>query len=103
MTLNIKGNLLCPFDHVGKVDVYQVDHHGMDISNNPLLLQTLSPTVSVMDNGPHKGGSLETLKRLRATPTIQGMYQLHRDLRGAREFNTEDKFIANLDEKCAAN
>ena len=103
LTWNIESDLVCPFDHVGNVDVYQVDHHGMNISNNPLLLKTLAPTVSVMDNGPHKGGAAETLKRLRATPSIKGLYQLHRDLRGGREFNTEDKFIANLDEKCAAN
>lgn len=103
LTWNLEGDLVCPFDHVGKVDIYQVDHHGMNISNNPLLLQTLSPTVSVMGNGPHKGGAAETLKRLRATPSIKAMYQLHRDLRGGSEFNTEDKYIANLEENCAAN
>jgi beta-lactamase superfamily II metal-dependent hydrolase len=103
LTWNIEGDLVCPFNHVGKVDVYQVDHHGMDISNNPLLLQTLSSTVSVMDNGPHKGGAAATLKRLRATPGIKAMYQLHRDMRGGKEFNTDDKFIANLEEKCTAN
>jgi beta-lactamase superfamily II metal-dependent hydrolase len=103
LTWNIEGDLVCPFDHVAIVDVYQVDHHGMDISSNPLLLQTLSPTVSVMDNGPHKGGAADTLKRLRATPSIKTMYQLHRDLRGGREFNTEDKYIANFEEKCAGN
>ncbi len=103
LTWNLEGDLVCPFDHVGKVDVYQVDHHGLDISNNPLLLATLSPTVSVMDNGPRKGGSAETVKRLRATLSIKTMYQLHRDLRGGQEFNTDDKYIANLEEQCAAN
>ncbi|MGZ4962065.1 MAG: ComEC/Rec2 family competence protein [Limisphaerales bacterium] len=103
LTWNIESDLVCPFDHVGNVDVYQVDHHGMNISNNPLLLKTLAPTVSVMDNGPHKGGSAETVKRLRATSSIKGMYQLHRDLRGGHDFNTDDKFIANLGEKCTAN
>jgi competence protein ComEC len=103
LTWNLEADLVCPYDHVGKVDVYQVDHHGMDISNNPLLLRTLSPTVSVMDNGPRKGGSAETVKRLRAASTNKAMFQLHRDLRGANEFNTGDKFIANMEEKCAAN
>jgi competence protein ComEC len=103
LTWNLEGDLVCPFDHVGKVDVYQVAHHGLDISNNPLLLKTLAPTVAVMDNGPHKGGSAKTVKRLRDTASIKALYQLHRDLRGGSEFNTEDKFIANLDEKCAAN
>jgi competence protein ComEC len=103
LTWNLEGDLVCPFDHVGKIDVYQVDHHGLDISNNPLLLKTISPTVSVMDNGPHKGGAAATLKHLRETPSIKAMWQLHRDLRGGREFNTDDKYIANLEEKCAAN
>jgi competence protein ComEC len=103
LTWNVEGDLVCPFDHVGTVDLYQVDHHGMDISNNPLLLHTLAPTVSVMDNGPRKGGASATLKRLRETESIKAMYQLHRDLRGGPEFNTEDKFIANLEEKCSAN
>jgi hypothetical protein len=31
------------------------------------------------------------------------MYQLHRDLRGGSNFNTEDNHIANLEEKCAGN
>jgi beta-lactamase superfamily II metal-dependent hydrolase len=103
MTWNVEGDLVCPFDHVGKVDLYQVTHHGMDISNNPLLLKTLAPTVAVMNNGPHKGGSAKTVKRLRETPSVKALYQLHRDLRGKSEFNTEDKFIANMEEKCAAN
>ncbi|MDB6056506.1 MAG: Beta-lactamase domain protein [Verrucomicrobiales bacterium] len=103
LTWNIESELVCPLDHVGNVDVYQVDHHGMDISNNPLLLQTLGPTVSVMDNGPHKGGSRKTVERLRATPSIKAMYQLHRDLRGDQPFNTENKYIANLEENCTAN
>lgn len=103
LTWNVEGDLVCPFDHVGKVDVYQVDHHGLDISNNPLLLKTLAPTVAVMDNGPHKGGSAKTVKRLRELTSLKALYQLHRDLRGGKEFNTDDKFIANMEEKCAGN
>lgn len=103
LTWNFEKTLVCPINSVGPVDVYQVEHHGVNLSNNPLLVRTLSPTVSVMDNGPHKGGATETLATLRATPSIQTMFQLHRDLRGGKAYNTDDQYIANLDEHCAGN
>jgi competence protein ComEC len=103
LTWNAEKELVCPVNSIGQVDVYQVDHHGMNLSNNPLLVQSLAPTVSVMDNGPHKGGAVETLATLRGVSSIQTMYQLHRDLRGGKEFNTDDPFIANMNENCAGN
>ncbi len=103
LTWNMEGEMVCPTNSIGMVDVYQVDHHGMDISNNPLLLRSLSPVVTVMNNGARKGGAKATLATLRSVPSIQTMYQVHRDLRGGAAFNTDDQFIANLDEKCAGN
>jgi competence protein ComEC len=67
------------------------------------LVQSLAPTVSVMNNGARKGGAKETLATLRGASSIQTMYQLHRDVRGGKEYNTDDPFIANLNEKCAGN
>jgi beta-lactamase superfamily II metal-dependent hydrolase len=103
LTWNMEGELVCPTNSIGQVDVYQADHHGVDLSNNPLLVRSLAPTVSVMDNGPRKGGSKETLATLRAVASIQTMYQLHRDPRGGTEYNTDDQYIANLEEKCDGN
>jgi competence protein ComEC len=103
LTWNMEGEMVCPTNSIGQVDVYQVDHHGMDISNNPLLIRSLAPTVSVMNNGAHKGGAKATVATLRGVTSIQTMFQLHHDLRGGTEFNTDDQYIANLEEKCEGN
>jgi beta-lactamase superfamily II metal-dependent hydrolase len=95
LTWNVEKALVCPNDLIGPIDLYQVTHHGMDISNHPTLVWTIRPTVAIMNNGPKKGGAPATVKLLRSIPSIQAAYQLHRNVQTAAEDNTDASLIAN--------
>jgi beta-lactamase superfamily II metal-dependent hydrolase len=103
LTWNIENRLACPKNIVGAVDVYQVDHHGVDSSNNPVLVMALKPQVAIIDNGAGKGADAGTFAILRQTKTIEGIYQIHRNLRTTDKDNTMAGYIANEDEQCQGN
>jgi competence protein ComEC len=103
LTWNLEKELVCPTNRVGKVDVYQTGHHGLDASNNPLLIRALSPTVAIFNNGTTKGCDPKTFVTLKETPSVQAIYQGHRNLRDDGSPNTEPEYIANRDKDCKAN
>jgi beta-lactamase superfamily II metal-dependent hydrolase len=100
LTWNIEFKLVSPSDKIGPVDVYQVTHHGLEISNNPVLIKTVRPRVAICGNGPRKGGHPSVISTLRRIPDMQAIYQLHRNVTSEPQDNTDPEFIANADEKC---
>ena len=103
LTWNIENRLGCPKNIVGPVDVYQVDHHGVDSSNNPVLVRALDPRVAVIDSGPRKGAEAGTFATLSKLAGIEAIYQLHRNLRTTDRNNTMVAYIANEEEQCQGN
>lgn len=104
LTWNQEARLVCPKNLVGKVDVYQVTHHGLDASNNPLVIRSLEPRVAIMNNGTTKGCLPEVFTNLKQTKSIEAIYQVHKNLRpdGATA-NVADEFIANQEQNCQGN
>lgn len=106
LTWNQEMKLVCPNNLLGEVDVYQVTHHGLDSSNNPVVLSSIKPRVAIMNNGDRKGCLPEVFANLKATSSIEGIYQLHKNLRPDGSINNvEDTCIANHEEsaKCKGN
>ncbi|PYS59181.1 MAG: hypothetical protein DMF74_22005, partial [Acidobacteria bacterium] len=84
-------------------DVYQVDHHGLDISNNPAFVRALNPRVAIINDGPRKGGEARTFATLKSLNEIEAIYQLHRNVRTVDKDNTMSGYIANEAEVCQGN
>jgi competence protein ComEC len=95
LTWDKELELMCPANRIGRVDVYLVSHHGMDISNSPALVRAVQPRVAIMNNGERKGGSPKAWDVIEKSPALEDFWQLHFSRAGGTEHNVADKFIAN--------
>jgi competence protein ComEC len=97
LTWNYEQKLVCPNNLIGTVDLYQTTHHGLDRSNSPQFMRAIQPKVVVMNNGPRKGGAPSVFETLRKSAVLEDIWQGHLALGTAREINTDERMIANLE------
>ena len=95
LTWNVEAKLVTPKNPIGKVDLFMVTHHGLNVSNNPVLVLAIDPRVTVMCNGPTKGGNRETLATLRKVKSLQAQFQLHRNVDLSEGDQAPPELIAN--------
>ena len=102
LTWNIEAKLVTPNNPLGQVDLFMVTHHGLPLSNNPVLVWAVDPRVAIMCNGPTKGGHPDVIKTIREVKSLQALYQLHRNIRLPAEQQAPPEFIANKEptEQC---
>ena len=96
LTWNIEQKLMCPTNRLGSADIYQVSHHGQDVSGSPQLVHALAPTVAVMNNGATKGGAAATFDVLEASPGLKDLWSLHNVTANDAQHNAEADLTANL-------
>jgi competence protein ComEC len=98
LTWNHEGQLMCPANRIGTVDLYLTTHHGINQSNAPAIVHGLQPRVAIMNNGTRKGGSLETFQALESSPGLEDLWQLHWSHNVMTEHNAPGAFIANIED-----
>jgi len=102
LTWNVEHKLVCPESVLPPgIDAYLVDHHGLDTSNNPVLIEAMAPSVAIVNSGPAKGAEPRTMSDLLAYLGASRVFQLHRNIRQGA-INTAAEFIANVPEDCDA-
>ena len=95
LTWDVEEQLVCPVNLIGPVDLFQVSHHGLDASNNPVFIHSIRPRVVVINNAPEKGAEPTTMKTLQTSPGLETIWQMYRNVRTGPELNTDRQFIAN--------
>jgi competence protein ComEC len=101
LTWNKEGDLVCPDNVLGTVDVYLTTHHGTDTSGPAVIVHAVRPRVAIMNNGARKGGSRQAWRVVRDSPGLEDFWQLHYAVDAGADHNSPEALIANLDETTA--
>jgi competence protein ComEC len=92
--------LVCPNNMLGTVDLFLVNHHGLDLSNSKALVWALHPRVAVFDNGARKGASPAAWQIVHDSPGVEDLWQLHYAAESDKDHNVDPDHIANVKENC---
>jgi beta-lactamase superfamily II metal-dependent hydrolase len=95
LSWNQEYGLVCPTNRIGQVDVLLASQHGDDEAGSATFVHAIRPQVAVTNNGPRKAVVGPILQTLRASPGLEGLWQLHYSLLGNQE-NVPEEFIANV-------
>ena len=98
LTKKAEVAMVCPNNPIGKVDVFLVNHHGLDQSNSAALVRAIHPRVAIMNNGPHKGGSPAAWQTVHDAPGLEDLWQLHYAMDSDQAHNTTEDLIANVND-----
>jgi beta-lactamase superfamily II metal-dependent hydrolase len=98
LSWNFQHQLACPVNLLGKVDVFQVTHHGVRDDVLPQQIWAMAPTVAVMNNGPTKGAGAVAVETVLRSPGLEDLWSLHLALGNDAAHNAQEPLTANLGE-----
>jgi beta-lactamase superfamily II metal-dependent hydrolase len=95
---NKEGELMCPMNPIGTVDIYMADNHGSPSAGSAALVHGVRPRVAIMQNGTRKGASVQAFEILETSRGLEDIWQLHWSYGAGIEHNAPGVFIANVDD-----
>jgi competence protein ComEC len=98
LSWNYQQQLACPVNMLGKVDLFQVTHHGTRDDVLPMLMWAIQPSVAVMNNGPAKGAGPVAVETVLRSPGLEDLWALHRAVNNDSAHNATEALTANLGE-----
>ena len=103
LSWNFQHRLACPVNLLGRVDLFQVTHHGVRDDVLPQQMWSMAPTVAVMNNGPTKGAGAVAVETVLKSPGLEDLWSLHRATNNDAAHNAREPLTANLGatESCA--
>ena len=93
---NVQHRLACPVNLLGRVDLFQVTHHGVRDDVLPQQMWPMAPTIAVMNNGPAKGAGAAAVETVLKSPGLEDLWSLHRAVNNDAAHNAQERLTANL-------
>ena len=98
LSWNFQRELACPVNLLGRIDLFQVTHHGVRDDVLPQLVWAAAPLVAVMNNGPAKGAGPAAVETVLKSPGLADLWSLHRAVGNDAAHNAPERLTANLGE-----